>query len=256
MSNTDSSWFVCRYPRAFPKIKLFCFPYAGGGSSVYREWDLNHEDIELHAALLPGRENRFTEPPISSMEDLIQKLSVAMLEHLDTPFAFFGHSMGALIAYELAGKLKSLYGVSPVHLFVSGKSAPQLKQKQPPINNLPRDIFLERILSFGGTPKEIIYNQEVLELYEQLLRGDFKLCETYIFNNRELLNCPITILGGYQDNTISLGSLEKWNELTTSPSSLKMYAGDHFFIRTQRLKIQQLIYNSLISEKVANKGIL
>lgn len=254
MGNAYSSWFVCRNPRALPKIKLFCFPHAGGGSSVYREWDFN-DDIEVHAAILPGRETRFTEPPISKMENLISKLSNVMLEYLDTPFAFFGHSMGALIAYELACKIHRLYGVSPIHLFVSGKSAPQLETQQPSIHNMPRDMFLDKIRSLGGTPKEIIENQEALELYEPLLRGDFKLCDTYRFTNRERLNCPMSILGGYQDNMTSMDSLEKWNELTTGSVMVKMYHGDHFFIRTQELKVQQYIYQRLISDVIVkNKG--
>jgi surfactin synthase thioesterase subunit len=253
LGNADSSWFVCRNPRTLPKIKLFCFPYAGGGSSVYREWEFN-DDIEVHAALLPGRETRITEPPICIMEYLISKLSNVMFEDLDTPFAFFGHSMGALIAYELAQEIHRLYGVSPIHLFVSGRSAPQL-EKQEPIHHLPRELFIERIKSLGGTPKEIFENQEVFEFFEPLLRGDFMLCDTYKFIHRERLNCPLSIFGGYQDNMTSIESLEKWNKVTTGPVQLKMYHGDHFFIHSQKLKIQQYIYHRLISDVVVHNKV-
>ncbi len=246
MGNACSSWFMCRNPRAFPKIKLFCFPYAGGGSSIYRHWDFN-EDIEVHAAILPGRETRFTEMPISQMDLLVSELSYEFREYLYTPFAFFGHSMGALIAYELAHKIQQDYGISPTHLFLSGRSAPQLENQQPLLHNMPREMFLKKLRSLGGTPKEILENPEALELYEPVLRGDFKLCDTYNFINREPLKCPMSILGGYQDNLTSMESLEKWSELTSGTVVVKMYDGDHFFIRTQDAKLQQYIYHRLTS---------
>ncbi|MGQ4665499.1 thioesterase II family protein [Metabacillus halosaccharovorans] len=246
MGNTSSSWFVCRNPRAFPKIKLFCFPYAGGGSSIYRHWDFNG-DIEVHAAILPGRETRFAEMPISQMDHLVSKLAHEIREYLDTPFVFFGHSMGALIAYELAHKIQDIYGISPTHLFLSGRSAPQLENQQPSFHNMPREMFLKKLRSLGGTPMEIFENPEALELYEPLLRGDFKLCDTYNYINREPLKCPMTILGGYQDKLTSMERLEKWSELTTGTAVVKMYHGDHFFIRTQDTKLQQYIYHLLTS---------
>ncbi|MDN4524097.1 thioesterase II family protein [Fictibacillus fluitans] len=242
--NDQESWFWCREPRLSPKIKVFCFPYAGGGSSIYRDWALG-QDIELYAAQLPGRESRYKEPPISSMEDMIPKITEALLEYLDTPFALFGHSMGAVIAYEAACELKKKYGISPVHLFVSGRAAPQVNETGPDIYDLPQKTFIQRLTDLGGTPKEIIEDPIIFDFYEPMLRADFKLNATYQFTDREKLDCSISVLSGNKDKAVGTESLSSWREVTTGSATFEMFEGGHFFIRHQKRQIEKLMFRTL-----------
>jgi medium-chain acyl-[acyl-carrier-protein] hydrolase len=246
MNNKRSLWFACHKRQISPKIRLFCFPYAGGGSAVYREWNkFLSPDIEIFSVLMPGREQRFSEQPFHSLEELIHSLMESIQPYLDIPFAFFGHSMGALIAFELAREIYSEWGISPVHLFVSGKSAPQTIQDQPPIYNLPRDKFLEKLQDLNGTPNEVLQNQDLIDLYETMLRADFEICDTYRYIPGPPLNCPISIFGGLQD-TVTKERLCAWRSLTTSLCAVCMYEGDHFFIYKQRENLLQVIQEELL----------
>ncbi|MGH0593692.1 thioesterase II family protein [Bacillus pretiosus] len=242
----QNKWFLCTKPLMSPRVRLFCFPYAGGGSSIFRGWEKDlSSDIELQAAQLPGREKRFMDTPCHSIEELVDEIAEAFKSFLNTPFALYGHSMGALIAFELACKLYKLYGVTPVHLFVSGKGAPQLEANHPPLYNLPRDEFIQKLLDLNGTPREVLGNEELMELYEPILRADFKVCDTYRYQKGILLNCPVSVFGGLQDAKISKGDLEAWKETVTGNSRVFLYEGDHFFIHKQKNEILRYIRNEL-----------
>ena len=126
-SSVSTRWLACPQLNPQARMRLFCFPYAGGGASIFHRWPGKLPTmVEVCAVLLPGRGNRLTEPPFIQLSPLVQTLTEALLPHLTTPFAFFGHSMGALIGFELARQLRRQQGPSPVHLFVSGREAPQL----------------------------------------------------------------------------------------------------------------------------------
>lgn len=233
MSEIDESvlWFNSLVKRKNPSIRLFCFPYAGGGSVVFREWyNKLPPEIEMYVAQLPGRESRFSEELPNSIDGILHYLKRDIQPYIHEPFAFFGHSMGALIAYELSRTLMKEQNKQPLRLFVSGKSAPHLKSNRPPLYNLPKNEFIKELTNFNGTPKEIINNEEVMSYFEPKLRRDFEVCDTYKYINNGLLSCPITIYGGIDDDMVSNNELEAWGDLTKNYYKVHLFKGDHFFI--------------------------
>lgn len=180
---------------------------------------------------LPGRGTRLREQPFTSFEPLIEALSEALLPYLRQPFAMFGHSMGATIAFEFARKLRRSSGPSPLRLFVSGRSAPTIPYRGLPTHTLPDAEFIEELRRLNGTPRGVIENAELMELMLPLLRADFGLIQTYVYKPEPPLLCPITAIGGVQDEEVSRSDIQEWREQTSS-FSLKMIAGDHFFVQT------------------------
>lgn len=181
------------------------------------------------------------EPPFTHIFPLIQAIAPALLAHLDKPFTFFGHSMGALVSFELARLLRREYGLLPAHLFVSGRRAPQIPDLDPPIHTLPEPAFLEELRRLNGTPKAVLENEELMQLLIPILRADFAVVETYIYQTEPALECPITTFGGLQDVKISHEHLEAWRDQTSASFSLQMFSGNHFFLHSaQPLLLQSL----------------
>ncbi len=215
------------------RVRLFCIPYAGGGASVFRRWPSGlPDDVDVCAIQLPGRETRLMERPCSSLVSLVGDLSEALAPHLDRPFALFGHSVGALIGFELARRLRRRDGRLPVHLFVSGCPAPQVRDTGPPIHGLPEPEFLDRLRRFNGTPPEVFQHRELMELVVPVLRADFALRETYELVAESPLECPISAFGGSDDRDVPLPQVEAWREHTRSTFHLHTLPGGHFFLHT------------------------
>lgn len=233
--DAKSAWIACPRPNPQALVRLFCFPYSGAGASIFYPWSSRLPvSIEICPVQLPGRETRLAEPPFTRLAPLVRAVAQALLPHLDKPFAFFGHSLGALVGFELARHLYGQYNLSPVHLFVSGHSAPQIPEREPPIHALPEPEFVEKIGALNGMPKEVLVNAELMELLLPILRADFAVCETYVCEADEPLDCPITALGGLQDGYVSRENLEAWREQTQGLFSLRMFPGDHFYLNTDR----------------------
>jgi medium-chain acyl-[acyl-carrier-protein] hydrolase len=216
-------------------IRLFCLPYAGGSAAVFRAWshDLPPE-IEVNLVKLPGRESRVNEPPMSSLTTLVQALGQALQPYLNRPFALFGHSMGALISFELARHLAQTYGQSPTRLLVSGFRAPHLPDPEPPIYHLPEAEFVEEIRRFNGTPEAVLQNAELMELMLPILRADFTITETYTYTDAPPLDCPISAFGGLQDGVVSQEHIDPWSIHTRGDFALHMFPGNHFFLHSAR----------------------
>jgi 4'-phosphopantetheinyl transferase len=178
------------------------------------------------------------------MGPLIEVLAEALRPYLDRPFAFFGHSLGALVAFELARRLGRDGGPQPVRLFVSGCAAPSIRREGRPIHDLPDPAFREELRRLNGTPAAILDNAELMELLLPTLRADFALCETYAFAPGPHLSFPITSCGGLGDDTTSSQELNAWREQTTGSFRLRMLPGDHFFLQTAR----PLLLRSLAQE--------
>ncbi|MCA1566076.1 MAG: thioesterase II family protein [Acidobacteria bacterium] len=218
-------------PRA--TLRLFCFPYAGGGAVIFRDWQSKLPgNVEVCPVQLPGRGKRLGEQPFTQMQFLAEALVHALLPHLDKPFAFFGHSMGALISFELARTLRKKYGRAPRQLFVSGRRAPSIPNLEPPTYDLPETEFIETLHNLKGTPGEVLEHPELMKLVLPLLRADFALCETYGYTPAPPLDCPISAFGGLQDAEVTRAHLEGWRTETTATFSLRMFPGDHFFLNT------------------------
>jgi medium-chain acyl-[acyl-carrier-protein] hydrolase len=212
-------------------MRLFCFPYAGGGPRAFHGWpDHLPPDIELWVAQLPGREARFREQAYTRLGALVAELVPAIAPHTDVPHALFGHSMGALVAFTLARELRRAGLRRPELLMVSGRRAPQQPDTDPPIHALPEDQFLEKIRELNGTPDAVLQNEELRQLLIPILRADFAVCETYEYVPEAPLDCPIVAFGGVEDPDVSREDLVAWSEQTTRSSSYRMFPGDHFYL--------------------------
>lgn len=223
-------------------LRLFCFPYAGGAASIFRNWaDHLPADFEVCPVQLPGRGPRMREASFVRVPHLITALCRELLPYLDKPFVFFGHSLGALISFELARKLSQDYQLEPLHLFVSGRRAPQLPDTSPTTYDLPDEEFVKELRRLNGTPTEVLDQPELLQLITPTLRADFELCETYEHLTGPPLKCSITALGGVCDEDVPREQLEPWREHTSTSFSLKMLPGDHFFIHSSESMLLQIL---------------
>lgn len=235
--NQSTPWLLRRSPAHEVAVRLFCFPYAGGGASIFRQWQAALPDfVELCPIQLPGRENRITEPLIHKLDTIVENLSEAIYPFLDLPFAFFGHSLGARIAFETARNLRVKRQIAPFSLMVSGNRAPHIPEPNP-LHHLPEDEFVRALRRFSGTPQIILENKELMAFYLPILRADFTVDETYVFQKGPILECPITAFGGMDDPEAEKEEIEQWAFFTSGRFNLNMMEGNHFFIETQRKQL-------------------
>jgi len=165
--------------------------------------------------------------------------------YLDKPFAFFGHSMGAIVAFEVARQLEKKTGATPAHLVVSGRRAPQLPSNQPPAFGLPDEEFKEKLERLNGVPKELLLSAELMSLVLPSIRSDFEAIETYQYSPGPKLHCPITAFGGFRDSHVSQSSLDAWKEQTTASFKVRMFPGDHFFIHGAERDVLRMLSKDL-----------
>lgn len=236
-------------------FRLFCFPYAGAGASIFRTWsnDLPPE-IEVCPIQLPGRENRLRESPYTRLSPLIQTLAPLLRPYLDIPFAFFGHSLGALISFELTRELRRQNWPVPVHLFISGSRAPQIPDLDLPIHRLPEPKFLESLRRLNGIPEEVLQNPDLMQLFLPVLRSDFAILETYFYSTQEPLDCPIFAFGGMEDRKVSQEALAVWRDQTCGEFRLQRFPGDHFFLHSNQQPLLQTIAQEI--QKLVLKPVL
>jgi surfactin synthase thioesterase subunit len=228
----NEEWFAYSKTNSQSRLRLFCFPYAGGGALSYRSWtEAMPPEIEICPIQLPGRENRFNEKPYTKLRPLVHKLLSAIRPYLDSPYAFFGHSMGALLSFELAKMLNAEALSLPIHLFISSRRSPHLPGPNPPLHDLPKSGLIDMLKSFGGIPDMILKDTEVLDFFLPTLRADLYLSESYPLENGKPINCPITAFGGRQDPFTSIRELEAWRQHTNQEFRLKTFSGGHFYIR-------------------------
>lgn len=233
IAGPSTSWLAGVKPNARASLRLFCFPYAGGSATIFRTWQSAlPPEVEVCPVQLPGRGRRLAEAAYTDVYTLVQALAPALFPFLDKPFAFFGHSMGASISFELARYLNREHHLSPRHLFVSGRRAPHIPASHALTYNLPDAEFLVALRDLKGTPHEALEHPDLMELMLPLLRADFELSETYTYVDGPLLDCPLSIYGGLEDDDVLREHLEAWGKLTTGSVSLKMFPGDHFFLNT------------------------
>ncbi len=246
MTAKANPWMICSTPQPQARLRLFCFPYAGGGASVYRTWsDVCPPEIELWRIQLPGREPRLSESLFTRLTPLVQTLAPILRPHLHKPFVFFGHSMGALVAFELARRLRRHDRLSPLHLFVSAHRAPQLPDPDPLTYPLSTPAFIETLRRLQGTPEAILHNAELMELMLPVVRADFELCETYTYTTAAPLPCPISAFGGFQDEKVSRDELAEWRAQTQSAFILRMFPGNHFFLHSNQALLWRVLFREL-----------
>ncbi|WP_103667729.1 thioesterase II family protein [Pseudanabaena sp. BC1403] len=242
MTQTLNRWINYAQPNAEAVLRLFCFPYAGGGSLSFRNWSRSlPTNVEVCPIDLPGRGLRIQEPAFTQLEPLIQAIASALLPEMDKPFAFFGHSMGALLSFELARFLRDNHQRAPLHLYVSGRRSPQIPSINPPTYDLPEPEFFAELRRLNGTPAEVLDNQELMQLLLPTLRADLAVVETYVYSPKAPLDCPITVFGGDQDPEASIELLEAWRSQTSAEFELHMLQGDHFFLHNAQPDLLQLL---------------
>jgi medium-chain acyl-[acyl-carrier-protein] hydrolase len=232
MSAESSEAWVKRFrPPAEARLNLFCFPYAGGGASVFRTWcEGLPPDVETFALQLPGREGRLFETPLDDLSSLIDVLADVLVPYLERrPSVFYGHSMGALLGYELARRLRRQGRSLPRHLIVSGRQAPHLPEHRTPLHPLPDREFLTGVGRFNGTPRAVLENAELMELILPTLRADFTVCETYVYRREDPLGCSLSAYGGLRDDQTRPDEIAAWQEHTLGAFTQRMFPGDHFF---------------------------
>jgi medium-chain acyl-[acyl-carrier-protein] hydrolase len=174
------------------------------------------------------------EPPFSQLSLLVEALAEALLPLLDRPFALFGHSLGSLVSFELARQLRANHQARPVRLFVSAGPAPQIPHRGMPIHSLPEGEFAAELHRLDGTPEGLLNHKELMDIVLPSLRADFALYESYKYSWGPPLNCPISTFGGLTDKRVNHDDLEAWRDQTTASFSIRMFPGDHFFLKTNQ----------------------
>jgi len=246
--NDHRQWIVRIRPNTTASLRLFCFPYAGMGASMFFPWAQGmHPGIEVVGVQLPGREGRIREKPFESLQRLVPEAAKSIRPYLDRPYSFFGHSMGALIGFELARYLRQEGAPTPAHLFVSSRRAPRLPDSLSKIYGLPDAEFIAEIgRRWGGIPPAILREVELVQLLLPTLRADVAVLESYIHTEGAPLGCPISVFGGSSDTNITRDDLLAWRDHTRGTFRLRMFHGDHFFLRTQMQNIQNALVEDLL----------
>jgi len=229
-------WLIRPQARPGHRMRLLCLPHAGVGPSVYWPWARALPGtIEVWAVHLPGREGRLREAPLSSLSSVLDGVVPALRPYLDAPWAIYGHSMGALLAFELARRLRREAGLKPVRLVVSGRRAPHRLDSRPHISHLSDAAFLaEMQRRYNGIPTEVLRHPDLMQLLLPALRADLTALETHTHIEDVPLDCPISAWGGLADPDISLADIEGWALHTRAGFSARLFPGDHFFVQTHR----------------------
>ncbi len=226
--------------------QLFCFPYAGGGASIYRSWQADMgPSIQVRPIRLPGRENRISEPPCISVSTLAENAANEIASQSESPIALFGYSFGALLAFETARRLRRA-GVLPHRLIIAALKAPHLPLRRKPIHQLPESSFTEEIRRFHGTPSAVLENAELMNLLLPSIRADFTAYESYRYETEPPLECPITAIGGANDASVSPAELAAWSEHTSAGFGQRIFPGGHFFMHNSRPLLTWTIAQELL----------
>lgn len=244
-----SQWLPARRTNPNARVRLLCVPYAGGNESAYRRWQQKlPESIEVLPLQLPGRGSRIKEPPYSELRPLVHAAAEALASEVEMPFAFFGHSMGGLIAFELARELRKRHGIQPAHLFISAKCSPRQRPEDPAVGQLSDAALIEVLERYEGTPRDLLNDAELMKLVLPVIRADMALCDSHVYEPGASLECPITVFGGLDDHVCSRACLESWQEHTKGPFTLRMLPGGHFYINNWATPVFEVIRQELSAD--------
>lgn len=242
-------WLVGTPLRGAPLAHLYCFPHGGGSPAEYVQWGPRMPQVEVMSVQLPGRGSRLNEPPFRRMNELTETI-VNEVEFRPT-FAFFGHCMGALVAYEVTRTLRRRGLPLPERLFVSGFRAPHLPQRELPIHDLPDDEFLAEVDRRQGLPDEVRQDADLRAATLLGLRADYELLETYRYAPEPPLPLPITAQAGTDDDVDDLAA---WQQHTTVPLAVRRFPGGHFYLREQRDRVARTVSSTLLASARAEQS--
>ncbi len=241
-------WILRPAPRDDAALRLVCAPYAGGSAAAFHGWaDRLPEGVDVWLLRLPGRDARLHDPPSTDLAELVPAITAAIAGGLTEPFALFGHSLGASIAFELTGELVREHGLRAAQLSVSARCAPHIHTSHEGLHELPADEFMEALeRRFQAIPPAIKEDRELRDLYLPILRADAQLLETYRPTLGAPLDCPITAYGGREDPEVSKQQLAEWSQHTNAGFSMTMFPGGHFYLQSERDHLLRLISRDLV----------
>lgn len=245
LTSTDDGFY--RFPgRPSASLRLFCFPFAGGNAQAFEDLaNALPSEIETIGIDYPGRRSRFGEEPVHELGQLVADLARSICPYLDRPFAFYGHSNGALVAYEMAKIVPRLYYRSPDHVILGAKRSPLLGPESP-LHTLPDDEFIERLREYRGTPEGVLTCPDIMDVYMPILRADFALSETYHPANLLPIDAPIHAIAGSGDALASPDMMQEWRTLTSSGFLLTTLEAEHFFLTNRLPEVVRLLSASLL----------
>jgi medium-chain acyl-[acyl-carrier-protein] hydrolase len=230
-----------------PTFRIFCLPYAGGSSATYRQWQQAlPEHVEVCAVCLPGRGSRFGEPLYSEMSALTEALAEALAPELDLPYALFGHSMGAMVAFELARVLRARGARLPSHLFLSGRPGYALRVRPHVDPPMPDSALVEMLSALNGTSDSALANSELVSLMLPVLRADMTIVQAHRHEHQVPLDCGITAFGGDRDPTFDKDGLMRWRAMTHGPFRMHLLEGDHFFINSNPAPVLETVGRTIL----------
>lgn len=244
MSQSNNPWLVYQDPPDRYPVTLFCFPYAGGNGHLFTEWQKHLPSCHLIGIELPGRGRRFAEPCLSRLDQVVEHCFEAIKRHLVKPFAFYGHSNGALLAYELAHTIHRRLGLVPEPIMIAAKRAPQLGPERA-LHQLPDEEFIEVLKTYQGTPQTLLDKQELMELYLPILRADFALSETYRYAPRPPLPTDALLIAGEDDAIAPPESVFAWQSLFSGQVRREQIPGNHFFLNRHPDQLSHLIHHHI-----------
>ena len=247
-SSDGSSWIAPRRPTADARVRLFCLPFAGSGASVYRGWPSALTGVDIVPVQFPGREGRLREPALSDIEALIVGATSGILPlAYDLPYALYGHSLGSIVAFEVARRLRAAGAPAPVHLIVGARRAPHVPNRLPIVGHLPDPAMLAALEEvFGkGVPDEVAAVPELLELLLPMLRADIRASEGYEYRAEDPLTCAVNALCGSSDASALPHEVEAWSKETTGPFAFSFIPGDHFFVRGAPTHVLRVVARAL-----------
>jgi medium-chain acyl-[acyl-carrier-protein] hydrolase len=228
-------------------VNLFCFSHAGGTASTFRLWPAALPSwLEVWAVQLPGRGNRWRDSPICTIPALVDALIPVLLPHLRRPFAFFGHSMGAVLASEIARTLTKRESTAPRHLFVSSRRPPHMLDSEANLHTLADKEFINEIeRRYGGVPSELLDSADLLKLLVPVLRADIAALETFRPSKGAALPCPISAFGGAEDPRVPRNHLEAWRDQTDGAFRVRVFPGGHFYLNRESASLLEDIAATL-----------
>ena len=228
-------WLIAGRGENAAALRLFCFPYAGGSASVFHSWRAALEpDIDVIAVQMPGRAERLLEAMPTRIEPLVEALAEAIAPRTGRRFAFFGHSLGGLVAFELARLLQRRGAAQPERVIVSGCDAPHHRKADRALHRLDDAAFVDVLRDYNGTPPEILGNGELMRLLLPAVRADFEISESYVPLDDAPLDRPLTVLAGVHDERDSDDAVTGWARETRAACDVHWFDGDHFFINPHR----------------------
>lgn len=229
------------YGRTSSNIRLFCFPYAGGNKRLYENWqEYLPASIRIHPIEYPGRGTKIKEKLALNLEQILAHLEREILDAPKSRFAFFGHSLGAIIAFELALILRDKYGMIPDALFLSGSPSPDTVTRLSSISAQDDQSFLETLQKLNGIPPSLLKAQEFKEFYMPILRSDFSLMNGY-GRKVEKVSFPLVLFGSNRDPIVLLSEMKKWTEWSEQKIELHEVEGDHFFVHDPKQILQHIV---------------